>query len=445
MTATTTQEKETDYLIIGAGAMGIAFADEIFSRKPQLKITIIDRREKAGGHWNDAYPFVRLHQPAAFYGVNSLVLGNGSNDLSSKTELLAYYDKIMEKFLASGRVEFLAEHDYLGDGKVVSLKNPAQRYTYKINKSLVDGTYMKVEVPSTHAPKYKVGAGVHLLPVNELLHSHDKWEKFYVVGSGKTGMDAILFLLDKEVPVENIFWISPNDSWLFNRAFIQEGSVAEEVLKHGDCMKVAQKSEEIFLEMEKKGGILRLDKKISPGKWRCATVSPEELEKLQTIRQVIRLGRVKSISPTDIEFEEGKLAYSGKALFVHCSANGLAKRKKVPIFSDGKITLQSILFCQQVFSAATIARLSLANISEKRKNQLTPVPHPEYKEDWPKAYSTSINNLLLVHKVFPLWMFRSRLNFMSHEPMLTYFAYAAKAMLMAPALEKAAKRMPALH
>ncbi len=24
-----------------------------------------------GGHWTRAYPFVRLHQPSAYYGVNS--------------------------------------------------------------------------------------------------------------------------------------------------------------------------------------------------------------------------------------------------------------------------------------------------------------------------------------------------------------------------------------
>lgn len=70
--------KETDYLIIGAGAMGMAFADELFIRDSNFQLTIVDRRARAGGHWMDAYPFVRLHQPVAFYGVNSLVLGNGT-------------------------------------------------------------------------------------------------------------------------------------------------------------------------------------------------------------------------------------------------------------------------------------------------------------------------------------------------------------------------------
>jgi hypothetical protein len=32
---------------------------------------IVDRRHGPGGHWNDTYPFIRLHQPSAYYGVNS--------------------------------------------------------------------------------------------------------------------------------------------------------------------------------------------------------------------------------------------------------------------------------------------------------------------------------------------------------------------------------------
>ena len=41
---------------------------------------MVDRRDVPGGHWNDAYPFVRLLQPSAFYGVNSRVLDNDSID-----------------------------------------------------------------------------------------------------------------------------------------------------------------------------------------------------------------------------------------------------------------------------------------------------------------------------------------------------------------------------
>lgn len=60
---------ETDYLIIGAGAVGLAFADTLLA-ETDAHITIVDRRGKPGGHWNDAYAFVTLHQPSSFYGVN---------------------------------------------------------------------------------------------------------------------------------------------------------------------------------------------------------------------------------------------------------------------------------------------------------------------------------------------------------------------------------------
>src|SRR5271155_375179 len=68
-----------DYLIMGAGATGMAFADSVLT-ETEATLVIVDRRDRPGGHWNDAYPFVRLHQPAAYYGVNSWPLGSGEKD-----------------------------------------------------------------------------------------------------------------------------------------------------------------------------------------------------------------------------------------------------------------------------------------------------------------------------------------------------------------------------
>ncbi len=443
MENTHTSSRTTDYLIVGAGAMGIAFADELFTRDPQLKLTIVDRRAKPGGHWNNAYPFVKLHQPAAFYGVNSLPLGNGSSDLSSKAELLAYFEKVIDKFESSGRVEFLAEHNYLGNGQLTPLNNPDQVISYTIKKKLVDASYMNVEVPSTHAPKYQVDEGVPLVPINALAQEHNQWDRFYVIGNGKTGMDAVLFLLEKGVSEDAIHWICPNQAWLFNRSHIQVGLVVEEVFKHVTSLTKAKQVDDVFLELEKTGGIMRLDESTLPKKWRCATVNPEELAQLRRIKSLIQMGRVQRIGQEAIELQKGTLPYEGRTLFVDCTANGLAKRKQCPIFTEGKITLQSILFCQQVFSAATIARLEMTRISDQQKNQVTPVPHPELKEDWPSSLSVSMDNLLIAHRYFPMWMYRSRLNFLSHEPLLKYFRYATQSWILNPAVKKAVKRLEA--
>jgi cation diffusion facilitator CzcD-associated flavoprotein CzcO len=113
---------EADYLIIGAGATAMAFADTLLT-ETDATIAMLDRRHCPGGHWNDAYPFVRPHSPSSFYGVNSAPLGldrietNGTNrghmELASGAEIVGYFDQVMrQRFLPSGRVTFLATHDY---------------------------------------------------------------------------------------------------------------------------------------------------------------------------------------------------------------------------------------------------------------------------------------------------------------------------------------------
>lgn len=68
---------ETDYLVVGAGAMGMAFTDALIDHA-DAHVTLVDRRHAAGGHWQDACPLVRLHQASLFYGVASTVLGRGA-------------------------------------------------------------------------------------------------------------------------------------------------------------------------------------------------------------------------------------------------------------------------------------------------------------------------------------------------------------------------------
>jgi cation diffusion facilitator CzcD-associated flavoprotein CzcO len=55
------EELETDYLVVGAGAAGMAFSDTLLAHSTAT-VTVVDRRHAPGGHWLDAYPFVRLHQ-----------------------------------------------------------------------------------------------------------------------------------------------------------------------------------------------------------------------------------------------------------------------------------------------------------------------------------------------------------------------------------------------
>jgi cation diffusion facilitator CzcD-associated flavoprotein CzcO len=58
------QSIEADYLVIGAGAMGMAFVDTLIA-ETDATVVLVDRNDQPGGHWVSAYPFVRLHQLAS--------------------------------------------------------------------------------------------------------------------------------------------------------------------------------------------------------------------------------------------------------------------------------------------------------------------------------------------------------------------------------------------
>jgi cation diffusion facilitator CzcD-associated flavoprotein CzcO len=94
----------------------MAFVDTLLSETDSW-IVMVDRRDRPGGHWNDAYPFVGLHQPAAFYGVASRELSEWRKDetglnagfysLSTGTGVLSHFEQVMrQRFLPSGRVVF---------------------------------------------------------------------------------------------------------------------------------------------------------------------------------------------------------------------------------------------------------------------------------------------------------------------------------------------------
>jgi hypothetical protein len=151
----------TDYLIIGSGAARMSFADQLLT-DTNANVVIVDRHHSPGGHWNDAYSFVRLHAPSAFYGVGSRRLGNdcidksglnrGYYELASGAEIVSYFDKVMqERLLPSGRVQYFPMCEYLGDGRFVSrLSGSMQQVAF--GKRLVNATFQDTQVPSHAYP-----------------------------------------------------------------------------------------------------------------------------------------------------------------------------------------------------------------------------------------------------------------------------------------------------
>ncbi|OBK34833.1 hypothetical protein A5658_10465 [Mycobacterium sp. 1245111.1] len=421
---------DTDYLVVGAGAMGMAFTDTLVA-ETDASVVIVDRGHSPGGHWNNAYPFVRLHQPSAYYGVNSRALGSdtidqlgwneGLYELATVGEICAYFEKVMHQdLLPSGQVSYFPMAEYLGDGRFRSLAGGD--HTVNARRRIVDATYLQTTVPSMRPPAYSVADGVDCVPPNDMPANAVGRERFVIVGAGKTGIDACLWLLRNGIPPQRLTWIMPRDSWLMDRANIQPGPLFLDRFQTGFAQRLvaieaATDVSDLFNRLEECGNLLRLDPAVRPTMYRCANVTKTELEQLRRIDNVVRMGRVQSIEPGKVVLDDGEVRIDDPALYVDCSADGLEKRPAVTVFDGKRITLQSIRGCQQVFSSGMIAHVEARYADDETRNRLCrPVPHPNTDVDWLTTTLAEQRNQITWFEDPELmnWLCGARLDLMRH-------------------------------
>ena len=115
----------------------------------------------------------------------------------------------------------------------------------------MDSTYMKVEVPSTTRPNFEVSNNVNLVPPNHLFSLRTSYERYNIIGAGKTALDAICFLVDSGVPKENIYWFVSQDSWFWNRDIVQPPLVGKAFLAQLNAVNNNKLADEAFLEPRK--------------------------------------------------------------------------------------------------------------------------------------------------------------------------------------------------
>ena len=389
---------DTDYLVIGAGATAMAFVDTLLTES-DATVVMVDRYHQPGGHWTVAYPYVRLHQPSAMYGVNSRPLGNetvdktgwnaGLYELASASEICSYFDHVMRQtFLPSRRVSYFPMAEYDGSGRF-HLTTSGEEYQVAVRHKIVDTTYQSVTVPAMQPPEFSISTGVPVVPPNELPTIRQPFDQYVIVGAGKTGIDACLWLLEQGVAPADLTWIMPRAPWLLDRANVQPiplrraDDIAREYAAKHEAIMRAESVPDLFDRLKAVGALLSIFPDERPTAFRCATVSLAELQELRKIENVVRLGRVKRITETEIELDGGAVPTSRRALHVNCTADAAKQLPIVPIFRDGLITLQSVRVCQPVFSAALIAHMEATYPNDVMKNELCPVtPNPKTDTDW---------------------------------------------------------------
>jgi len=379
---------ETDYLVVGAGATGMAFVDALLA-KTDARVVLVDRRHAPGGHWLDAYPFVRLHQPSANYGVASERLGHDAVDAAgpnagfyeraTAAEICDYFRGVLETtFIPSGQVQFLGMSDFRGeetDGHCVTSLLTGARTTVSA-RVLVDATYVQSEIPSRHALPYDVEPGVRVVAPNDLVNLDEPPRGFTVVGAGKTAMDTCNWLLDTGVDPDRIVWIRPRESWMFDRRTMQPlEEVAAYMQMQASWVEAAATAADgpgFAHLLEEAGVFVRIAPDVEPEMFRGATISMREVEQLRTIERVVRRGHVRVIGRDRVVLDGGDLPGDADRVYVDCTARGVPTPERRPVFEPGRITMQYVTIGIVPWSAATIGTVEASRDDIEDKNRLCP-------------------------------------------------------------------------
>ena len=210
-----------------------------------------------------------------------------------------------------------------------------------------------------------------------------------VIGAGKTGMDACIWLLENGADPDRIRWIVPRDSWVLNRANFQPGdeffarfckSIADQV----EAVALADSVDDVFPRLEACGELRRIDPTVTPE--RLPLRHPQRRRARRSCAassDVVRLGRVTSIDADEIQLEQGTHPDRADTLHVDCSAAGIPTQPSTPVFDGDRITLQWVRTCQPTFSAAFIGHVESTFADDAVKNRIcTPIVPPTVPLDW---------------------------------------------------------------
>jgi hypothetical protein len=392
-----TRSLETDYLVVGAGAMGMAFTDALIDHA-DVHVTLVDRRHAPGGHWLDAYPFVQLHQASLFYGVASTVLGSGAvqpagseaglQERARQSEIRAYYDNILHhRFLGSGRVTFLGGSEYHAEGSshLVTSRVSGDTVHVRVRRRVVDATYLSPTIPVTTPPPFTVADDVRVAAINDLATLTAAPNSYVIVGSGKTATDGIIWLLINGVDPDRIVWVRPREPWMLNRAVVQPNpavglGLMADIMEAGAS---AESLDDLFLRLEAAGVMLRIDRNIVPTMAKTPTLGAWELDLLRTVEKVVRLGHLKLVTSRELVLDHGSVPLVPGSLIVHCAASGLQYPPLVPIWSPDKVRLQTVRAGFPCFCAALIGYVEATRDDDRERNRLCPPNiYPDTLASW---------------------------------------------------------------
>lgn len=247
--------------------------------------------------------------------------------------------------------------------------------------------------PRDDTPALCVADDADVAAINELAMLTAAPSSYVIVGPGKTATDGIVWLLANGVSPDRIVWVRPRDPWMLNRDVVQPdplvaiGLAADTMSSAAD----AQSLEDLFLRLEAAGVMLRIDRGVVPTMAKTPTLGAWELDLLRTIEHVVRLGHVKHVTRREIVLDRGPVPMAPGSLVVHCAASGLQYPPPLPVWGHDKIRLQTIRAGFPCFCAALAGYVEATRDDDRERNRLCP-PNtlPDSPASWARMQARGI-------------------------------------------------------
>ena len=208
-----------DLCVIGNGYAGINAVNAASHYLPKgSTIVCIARNEDWGGHWPTQYKYCTLHQPFEGYAVGDhkwplARTYDQRSHLATRGEILNYFKHCINEIKVKKGIEIIELWGYEYRGHNVKSKkvnimayplfnnNTIHKINVVANRLIKGNGYdLKVKAPFVFAESKNVNDKFHSLTANDvllpatnalMLFSKDKDKPIYIIGSGKTAVDAM--------------------------------------------------------------------------------------------------------------------------------------------------------------------------------------------------------------------------------------------------------------
>lgn len=224
------QADETfELVVVGAGVAGLNVLYAATHYLPKgAKVLLVDQKQAAGGMWNTAYDYVRLHQPHTMFTVGDMRWrwDKPGHYLAQRDEVRDHLASSLQRVAAAVNLETAFGHTVVSMEEVFTPEGYRAAVSFRPNGG--EGPVRKVLARrAIHASglNYQVAEPlalsstrvISIIPqqLSQTLAAHPG-APVVVVGGGKTGMDSILAALDHD-PDRKLLLVNGQGTNFLNR------------------------------------------------------------------------------------------------------------------------------------------------------------------------------------------------------------------------------------